>query len=135
MAGIYTNLVSRILFPIHERLKRHTTVAVRAAMEKSQWSSPEQLEDLRIRRLRKFLVDCGSRVPYYRETFAGLDFAPANLRSLQDLQTLPFLTKKIIRDRSDDLKSERAAGLSRFNTGGLQRRAPCFLDRQRAGFP
>ncbi len=118
MAGIYTNLVSRILFPLHERLKRHSTVAMRAALEKTQWSSPQRLEELRIGRLQKFLVDCGSRVPYYRELFAQVGFEAEGLRSLRDLQAIPFLTKKIIRDRSDDLKSERAAGLSRFNTGG-----------------
>ncbi len=118
MAGIYTHLVSGVLFPIHERLKRHSTVAVRDAMEKSQWSSPEQLQEFRIERLRKFLSDCKNRVPYYREAFSRLDFQPARIQSLQALQEIPFLTKKIIRDRSDALKSERAIGLSRFNTGG-----------------
>lgn len=118
MAGIYTHLVSGVLFPIHERLKRHSTVAVRDAMEKSQWSSPEQLQEFRIERLRKFLSDCENRVPYYREAFSRLDFQPARIQSLQALQEIPFLTKKIIRDRSDALKSERAIGLSRFNTGG-----------------
>jgi len=118
MAGIYTHLVSGVLFPIHERLKRHSTVAVRDPMEKSQWSSPEQLQEFRIERLRKFLSDCENRVPYYREAFSRLDFQPARIQSLQALQEIPFLTKKIIRDRSDALKSERAIGLSRFNTGG-----------------
>ncbi len=118
MAGMYTNLVSRLLFPLHERLKRHSTVAVRAAMEKTQWISPQRLEELRVGRLRKFLEDCGNRVPYYRKLFAEAGFEAAGLRSLQDLQAIPFLTKKIIRDRTDDLKSERTAGLSRFNTGG-----------------
>ena len=87
-------------------------------MEKSQWSSPEQLQEFRIERLRKFLSDCENRVPYYREAFSRLDFQPARIQSLQALQEIPFLTKKIIRDRSDALKSERAIGLSRFNTGG-----------------
>ena len=33
----YTRLVSGVLFPLHERLKQHTTVRVRRDMERTQW--------------------------------------------------------------------------------------------------
>ena len=35
--SLYTSLVSELLFPVHERLKRHDTVAVRRQMEEVQW--------------------------------------------------------------------------------------------------
>lgn len=114
----YTRLVSGLLFPLHERLKGHTTVRVRRDLERSQWWSPERIRALQLERLRELLRKAGKHVPYYRDLFARLGFDPGRVRSLDDLQALPFLTKPVIRANEDALKSERAKGLSRFNTGG-----------------
>jgi phenylacetate-CoA ligase len=35
MSGAYTRLAAGLLFPLHERLKKHDTVAVRRALEES----------------------------------------------------------------------------------------------------
>lgn len=118
MTSPYTTLVSRALFPLHERLKGHSTVAVRRAMEDSQWWSADRLNDFRVQRLRGLLVDIGQHVPYYRDLFARLRFKPADVASLQDLERLPFLTKAEIRAHTDALKHRDARDLSRFNTGG-----------------
>ncbi len=117
--GSYTRLVSTLLFPLHERLKRHATVAVRRRMEQTQMWDEAQLQALQLERLRALLVRAGTRVPYYRELFAQLAFDPArDLRSLADLARLPLLDKAIIRANTEQLKAEDAAGLARFNTGG-----------------
>jgi phenylacetate-CoA ligase len=49
-------------------------------------------------------------------TRAGI--APAQFSSLRDLARLPFMTKDVIRANGDRLRSTRAAGLRRYNTGG-----------------
>lgn len=118
MSSVYTSLVARWLFPLHERLKQHSTVAVRNAMEAQQWWSPEELQGLQIERLRALLTDAAENTPYYHEMFRAQDFDPRAIDSLDALQRLPFLTKQLIRDNSEALKSRRAVGLSRFNTGG-----------------
>lgn len=118
MTSLYTRLVSGMLFPLHERLKRHSTVAVRRAMEDSQWWPAERLEALRVERLRRLLVDVGQQVPYYRNLFRRLGFDPGAVTSARDLQALPFLTKADIRAHVEDLKHPMAQGLARFNTGG-----------------
>lgn len=114
--GIYTRLVSSALFPMHELLKRHSTVRVRRAMERSQWWPAARLQQLQLERLRALLARAGSQVPYYRELFARSGFDPASVRSLADLQRLPLLDKATI--RANDLKAADARGLARFNTGG-----------------
>jgi phenylacetate-CoA ligase len=116
--GLYTGLVANILFPLQERLKKHDTLAIRKAMDDSQWWSPETLEKYRLERLRSMLVKVGKHVPYYRDCFAGLGFNPKEINSLADLQKLPLLTKAIIRTEGDRMKSDIAQGLARFNTGG-----------------
>ena len=115
---LYTSLVANLLFPLQEKLKKHNTVAIRQAMDDSQWWSPARLEKLRIERLRELLVNAQKHVPYYRDCFTAQGFDPQTLASVNDLQKLPFLTKSIIRAEGDRMKSDVAQGLARFNTGG-----------------
>lgn len=116
--GLYTSLVANFIFPLQEKLKNHDTVAIRQAMDESQWWSSEKLEQYRLERLRSLLTKAGRHVPYYRDSFKNLGFNPQILKSLDELQKLPFLTKAIIRAEGDRMKSDIATGLARFNTGG-----------------
>lgn len=115
---MWTPFVAHALFPLQERLKGHTTVAVRKAMEASQWQTPEQIAALQLQRLRALLADVATGVPYYRDLFAHLNFDPQAVRQVSDLQALPFLDKATIRAHTDALKHRQAQGLARFNTGG-----------------
>jgi phenylacetate-CoA ligase len=118
MTGVYTRLVAGLLFPMHERIKGHDTVAVRRALEKSQWWPAERMAQWQLDRLRVLLSEAGRHVPYYRELFGRLGFAPESLSSLADLQRLPLLTKADIRRGGDGFRHERAGPLTRHNTGG-----------------
>lgn len=114
----YTTLISRLLFPLHERLKGHDTVARLQALEASQWWPRDRLEAYRTERLRAFLTAIGCDVPYYRDAFARLGLRPQALDSLAELERYPLLTKPLIRAHTAALKSERAGPLKRYNTGG-----------------
>lgn len=116
--NLYTRFVSRAVFPLQERLKKHDTVRVRRAMEASQWWSAAQLEAYQLDRLRAFLSDVGTHVPFYRQVFSEAGFDPAKMSRVADLQRLPFLTKPVIRANTDALRADDARGLARFNTGG-----------------
>jgi phenylacetate-CoA ligase len=116
--GLYTGLVANLLFPLQEKIKKHNTLAIRKAMDDSQWWSSGKLEECRLDRLRSLLLKVGKNVPYYRDCFASLGFKPKEITSLADLQKLPFLTKGVIRSQGDRMKSDIAEGLARFNTGG-----------------
>jgi phenylacetate-CoA ligase len=116
--NLYTSLVSRVLFPLQERFKHHTSVAVRQQMEDAQWWPAQQLEAHRVQRLRELLMDIGASVPYYKELFARVDFDPTCVTGVHDLARLPFLTKAVIKANTEALKHPQAAGLARFNTGG-----------------
>jgi phenylacetate-CoA ligase len=115
---MYTAIVSSLVFPLHECLKRHTSVAVRRRLERSQWWPLERLRSLQLERLRTLLIEAGDAVPYYRELFRRTGFEPRAVSRLEDLQSLPLLDKPTIRARTEQLKHPQASGLSRFNTGG-----------------
>lgn len=115
---LYTSLISSALFPLHERLKRHHSPALRRQMEESQWWPAERLQALQLARLRQLLTHAEAKVPYYRKLFAEIGFKAGDVRSINDLSRLPFLDKAAIRANTDALKSEDAENLARFNTGG-----------------
>ena len=129
MSDFYTKLVSGLLFPIHERLKHHTTVAVRKQLEETQWWPRERLETLQLDRLRNLLTKAQNDVPYYRDLFSSIGFNAEKISALAELKHLPFLTKPIIRKNQEQLKSTKAENLTRF------RRTTHFLYRQRTGQP
>lgn len=116
--SLYTQLSSSLLFPMHERLKGHTSVALRKQLERSQWWSPSELEAYRVKRLREFLVDIGRRVPHYHHVFKTLHFDPRSVGSTAALTALPLLTKPDIRTHVAQLKASNHGALMRYTTGG-----------------
>ncbi len=115
---LYTSLVSRLLFPLHEHLKRHDTRAILGELEQSQWHKREQLEAMQLARLRELLASVSARVPYFREHFRknGLDIADFGTR--EALALLPPTDKALIRAHSADWQAEGAQGLARHSTSG-----------------
>lgn len=125
--SLYTKVVSSLLFPLHEKLKKHDTVSIRKDLEKSQWLSTEQLIEIQQQRLQAFIQTIIKHVPYYRELFAQKNLAPEDIKTVADLVKLPFLDKGTISSNFDALKSDVAGPLSRFNTGGSSGQPLIFL--------
>ena len=117
-AGLYTKFVSKLIFPAHERLKGHDTVRIRKQLELSQWSSREQLAEAQAARLRKLIRHAYENVSYYRRMCDERQIRPEDLRTPAELACLPLLTKALIRDNCEALKSRSAGPLTKFNTGG-----------------
>ncbi len=116
--GLYTSLISSVLFPLHERFKKHDSVEVRKEMESSQWWDEKFLKELQLSKLCRLLTHAQTHVPYYRKLFAEIGFKAENMRSITDLARIPFLDKSKIRANTEALKSEIAQDLASFNTGG-----------------
>lgn len=130
--SFYQRLVGGVLFPLHEKLKRHNTLAVHRELERSQWLSAAELAELQHKKLRRFLTRIAETVPYYQRLFAELSFDPQAVFSAADLQRLPLLDKTTIRHHADDLKARGASQLKRFNTGGSSGEPLIFyLDNER----
>jgi len=74
-------------------------------LKKSQWWSREQLEEYQLQQLSKLLNHAYENVLYYRKIFDALGLMPKDIKSIKDLQKLPFLTKETIREHVEDLKA------------------------------
>jgi phenylacetate-CoA ligase len=125
MSGLYTSFTSGVLFPLHEKLKRHSTVSVRRRLEETQWWSAEQLQALQVRRLQALLVEVGKHVPYYRDLFHALSFDPKSVNSMPPVRRRSHQGADTRSNRQ--LKHEQATGLARFTGGSSGRR---FFHRQ-----
>jgi phenylacetate-CoA ligase len=82
-----------------------------------QWSSPEELTEIRHRRLRR-LAQVAIRAPYYREVFQRAAIVPAELNE-RSLERLPVLEKAALRaSESGQILAEPDAKLFPINTSG-----------------
>lgn len=125
--SLYTRAVSSLLFPLHERLKGHGTVAARRALERSQWLPAAELRARQLDDLRGFLETVAAGVPYYRRLFAERGFDPQELTGLDGIRQLPLLDKAAIRAHGDAMTRDGATGLARSNTGGSSGEPLVFL--------
>ena len=116
--SLYTHCVSRLLFPLHERLKRHDTVQVRRDLEHSQWWSRDRIQTLQVQRLQTLLHLVSRLTPYYRAWFEQHSLDPAAVHSLDDLAKLPIIDKAIIRAHQRQWPAENATDLTTMQTSG-----------------
>jgi phenylacetate-CoA ligase len=93
------------MFPIYQmkltREERYDTYI--NLLEKTQWWSYPELEKLQLTRLKKLLQHANENVPFYHKMFKKLNFKPEYVRSVNDLNTLPILTKEIVNKNFNEL--------------------------------
>jgi phenylacetate-CoA ligase len=94
----------RMVLPFWEGVvRRRSTLEHLAYLEKSQWLSADERrrdDDLALRRL---IAHAATNVPYYRELFRAERIDPRDIRSRDDLASIPLLTREIVRERYEDL--------------------------------
>ena len=105
-------------FRLQEFLKGHDTFRVLREMQAEQWVPATKLRQSQEKRLRVLLTHAAASVPYYADLFRELRLDVGDLRHASDLEALPFLTKDVIRQNLDQLKSRHARGVQKFSTGG-----------------
>lgn len=75
----------------------------------SQWYSEEEFAELQREKLTRLVRHCYERVPYYRSVMKERGLAPKDVRESSDLAKLPYLTKEILRTRSEEFLAEGVA--------------------------
>jgi phenylacetate-CoA ligase len=66
----------------------------------------EQIVAYRDKRLRDFILHSAGTVPFYRRRFKELKISPEDIRGLEDLKSLPILTKDEVKENCNELVSE-----------------------------
>jgi phenylacetate-CoA ligase len=74
-------------------------------LDRTQWLSPAELEQLQLRQLRTLLLHCFHQVPYYRRLLSEAGLATRPVESLADFRRLPLLTRELYQAHFDDLQA------------------------------
>ncbi|MEW6534386.1 MAG: hypothetical protein AB1454_02060 [Candidatus Auribacterota bacterium] len=83
-------------------------LTLRRFMEKSQYFPEDQLRDYQLERLQLIVRHAYNNVPYYRDLWNKLKISPDDIRSLDDLQYFPVLTKDDMRAHSRNMTADNA---------------------------
>ena len=97
--------IEHILYPLLARYRGSAELKVLRHLQRSQYFSEEQLQLLRLERLRSILRHAEHYVPFYQRRFRAAGFDPAKLRDFSELEKLPLLTKDEIQNHRDELIS------------------------------
>lgn len=104
------------------RLLRPSELKIRQyelELERTQWLSQPELETWQLERIQKLVKYAYEHVPYYRERYQREDIHPKDIKSLQDFQALPLLTKQDVNAHLTKLVSPDFRGkLYPNETGG-----------------
>lgn len=71
---------------------------------KNQWRPYAELKGEQEKQLRRMVSYVYENVPYYSNLFKELKLVPKDIRTIEDLQKLPILTKEIIQEHWKELK-------------------------------
>lgn len=89
-------------------------------VRQSQWWSSEQIQKYQWQQLTALLHHAYEHVPYYTRLFKTQGITPNDIQSLQNFQQLPFLTKEIVQEHTNEFKatSYPAYTFEETSTGG-----------------
>jgi len=107
-------------------------------LRESQWLSAERMRELQETKLRRLVRHAYRHVPYYRERMKAEGISPDDIRTLDDLSKLPFLSKDDVRKHlyfdimSDNHKKTEILKIT--TSGSTGEPFVCFVDRDQLEF-
>ncbi len=134
---LYWNGYMRVFGATHWMMTAEAGRQLRDLRE-SQWLSPEQIRDLQELKLRRLLHHAYHHVPYYRDRMRAHGVSPDDIRGIDDLHKLPFLTKNDVRKHlyfdimSDNHKKSEVLKVT--TSGSTGEPFVCFVDREQLEF-
>ncbi|MFC1570495.1 phenylacetate--CoA ligase family protein [Candidatus Omnitrophota bacterium] len=96
----------KFLFSLSQFLSGEKILDYMAELEKTQWLSPEELQQLQQAKLKRLLEHAYQNVPYYQVKFKELGILPEKIKDLEAWGKIPLLEKKVVRDDYTSLCSK-----------------------------
>ncbi len=99
-------LIRNVIYPVYRGLRRDRLLSVLEELERNQWLSAREIEDLQWSRLAALIRGIAAYVPFYEDLLKQISLAPEDLQSPEDFRRIPFLTKEIIRSAGARMTSK-----------------------------
>lgn len=131
-----SKIIKHIIFPLHEKIMGRHTFKFLKTLEKLQWVPREELADLQFAKLKALLIHADQCTPFYARRFKKAGFDPGHMKSVEDIQAIPLLSKDEIRKNLEEMQWKHSpGGLTRFNTGGSSGEPLVFyFDKRRQAY-
>lgn len=112
--------IRNVLYPMWAAKNGSSRLRQLAALEKSQYWTREALLDQQWSLFRAMLVHAYDTCPFYRRKFDAAGVSPADIRSRDDLDLVPTVTKEEIQEQRHEMVSRRYPADTRIAdmTGG-----------------
>ena len=108
---MYSVIYRNLIFPVMEFIKGTKIQKYLQWLNKTQWWKPRELEELQNKKLRTLIKHAYENVPYYHRLFKKLGLCPEDIKTKEDLQKVPILTKEDIRKNLPDLLARNISKL------------------------
>jgi len=107
MTDIYAPIVRKWIYPITQEMQKRNFFKMIVEADRNQYLSQNELRNLQFQKLIPLLQHSYKYVPYYHDIFNQIGVKPEDIRSWDDFQQLPILTKEQIRANRDRLLSKK----------------------------
>jgi phenylacetate-CoA ligase len=96
-----------ILYPLYYFKSGDKRLERLNVMEKNQYLSVDDLEELRLEKVKSIVLYAYENTDYYRQLLDRKGVSPNDIKTLEDLAKIPPLTKADIQNNSETLMSKR----------------------------
>ena len=114
-----TWLIRHIIYPLHEALRGRSTYRFLRMLRQTETLLPQEVKGLQEKLLGRLIQHAADQVPWWRQWFSGSDVDPSDIRSVDDLASLPTMDKDFIRAHLDELVADNWRDrVFKLETGG-----------------
>lgn len=107
MFDFYGPINKHIIYPLYYWKNGDKRLARLAELEKSQYFSKQQIEQLQLQRLQRIVRYAYDNTDYYQQVMQQRNITPDDIQSLADIEKLPVLTKALIQKNMDSMISKK----------------------------
>ena len=79
-------------------------------LKQSEWYKREKIEKFHNNKLYETINYCYENIPYYHDLFNDNSLLPSDIKSIEDLNKIPILTKDIVRENLEKLRNPNFKG-------------------------
>ncbi|MEJ5359830.1 MAG: hypothetical protein WHT06_14305 [Desulfobacterales bacterium] len=104
--GLYPPICRNIIAPLWAAREKSPYLRVARELKRTEFKPADEVREIQLQKLRRIIQHAWANTKYYRETWHASGFNPEDLKSIEDLASLPILTKDDIRANKERMVAE-----------------------------
>ncbi len=119
MKDYHAAIINKWIFPYSIKLRKGDFKSQMGEAIQNQTLTRDEIRNLQFEKLGELIQHAYNFVPYYRDTFKQIGLSPQDIRTWEDFENLPILTKAQVREYNQKFLSEKQrTPLRKYKTSG-----------------